>query len=198
MCEDKSDLLKGLKSRDLKAYEMIFFKYHGRLVMFANKFTHDLEIAQDIVQDAFLTLWEKADLLTINDSPKSYLFQMVKNRALNHKRHVGVKSSAKDKLIAEMQALEKSAYINMGDPLYSLLESELEEKVDQIIQSLPDKCQQVFVMSRKQHLKNKEIAIELGISVKMVEKYISKALKALRTELADYIGIILYFIFNNL
>ncbi|WP_235934077.1 RNA polymerase sigma-70 factor [Sunxiuqinia indica] len=196
--DDKNRLLIGLKSKDLDAYEMIFFRYHGRLVLFANKFTYDLEVAQDIVQDAFLTLWEKADLLTINDSPKSYLFQMVKNRSLNYKRHLNVKSSVKDRLIAEIQSLEIDMYNRPGDPFESLLESELENRIDQIIQKLPGKCQRVFVMSRKEHRKNKEIAEELGVSVKTVEKYISKALKVLRIELADYIGVFMYLLFKNL
>ena len=141
MNEYPEQLLTGLKKRDIKAYEEIFFKYHGRLVLFARKFTGDLELAQDIVQDAFLTLWEKSDSLTINHHPKAYLFQAVKNKALNHKRHLQVKQSARQEMISKINALEKSVYYDINDPFYSLLELEMEQRIEKGINSMPEKMQ---------------------------------------------------------
>mgnify|MGYP001404352953 CR=1 FL=1 len=187
------ELLAGLRRKDLKAFEEIFFKYHGRLVLFAHKFTGDLEVARDIVQDAFLVLWEKSETITINDSPKSYLFQAVKNKALNYNRHLLVRQSVKNELVSKIYAEEKKFYSNTENPFFSLLEKEVEQKIESVIAGMPRKCQTVFKMSRKENLKNKEIAANLNISVKMVEKYISKALYILKTELSDYMGVLLFF-----
>ena len=198
MYDHNEQLLIGLKRKELKAYEEIFFRYHGRLVLFARKFTGDLTIAQDIVQDAFLTLWEKSESITILDSPKAYLFQAVRNKALNYNRHLQVKQSVRDELIAKINEAEKITYSDFNDPFYSLLEQEMEQKIEILIDSMPEKCREVFKMSRHDHLKNKEIADKMGISVKMVEKYISKSLQILRTELSDYMSILLLILLKNL
>lgn len=196
MFADNKQITTGLKRGDLVIYQKLYFQYHGRLVMFACKFTGDLEVARDIVQDAFLNLWEKSDYLYITSSPKSYLFQAVKNRALNYNRHLHVKQSAKDELIGRIDQAERSVYVNVKDPFHSLLELELDEKIGSTIDSMPEKCREVFQMSRHDHLKNKEIAVQMGISEKMVEKYISKAIRILRSELSEYVSILLLLLFG--
>jgi RNA polymerase sigma-70 factor (ECF subfamily) len=198
MYDHNEQLLIGLKNKELKAYEEIFFRYHGRLVLFARKFTGDLTVAQDIVQDAFLTLWEKSESITILDSPKAYLFQAVRNKALNYNRHLQVRQSVREDLISKIATAEKMIYSDFNDPFYSLLEQEMEQKIEILIDSMPEKCREVFKMSRHDHLKNKEIADKMGVSVKMIEKYISKALQILRTELSDYISILLLILLKNL
>jgi RNA polymerase sigma-70 factor (ECF subfamily) len=187
---NKEQLLSDLKNREVKAYEELFFKYHGRLVLFALKFTGDLQVAKDIVQDAFLGLWEKAD--HINSSPKAYLFQSVKNSSLNHLRHLKIDPAVKDEVSYKISVAERMEYFDFKDPYYSLLELDMQERIEQTINSLPEKCLLVFNLSRKEHLKNKEIAEKLNISLKSVEKHISKALSVLRLELSDFIGILLF------
>ncbi|TKG95878.1 RNA polymerase sigma-70 factor [Puteibacter caeruleilacunae] len=191
-------LLNALKQRDLKAYEELFFKYHGRLVLFANKFTGDMQIAKDIVQDAFLTLWDKADHLTINESVKSYLFQSIRNGCLNYNRHLQIRDAAhKDIGTVALQA-DRELFFQSDDPYMSLLEKEMEQKIAEVIERMPEKCRVVFKMSRQEYKKNKEIAQELGISVKMVEKHISKALSILRQDLSDYMVVVLTLLLKNL
>jgi RNA polymerase sigma-70 factor, ECF subfamily len=189
--------LTGLKRKDIKAFEVLFFKYHGRLVLFANKFTGDLRVSQDLVQDAFLKLWEKPQSISTIESPKAYLFQAVRNNCLNHHRHLNIKYSVEKKLVAKIDSLEKATYFDYKDPLHSLLELEIDDKVDKIVQSMPEKCRQIFKMSRRDFLKNKEIAKKLGISVKMVEKHISKALVLLRTGLSEYMTALLLLLLNK-
>ncbi len=198
MENDNEKLITALSNKDIKAFEEFFFKYHGRLVMFANKFTGDIQVAKDIVQDAFLIFWDKAGELTIASSPKAYLFQAVRNSCLNYQRHLGVRNTAMDEIGHSISNIEKQAYSNYNDPYFSLLELEMEQRIADVVNSMPDKCQQVFKLSRQQHLKNKEIAEKLNISVKMVEKHISKALHILRHELADYLAAIFIFFLSNL
>ncbi len=179
--------LSGLKNKDLKVFEELFFKYHGRLVLFANKFIGDEHVAQDLVQDVFVNLWEKAGQLEIKQSPKSYLYQAVKNICLNHTRHLSIKQNASIEITNTFYKEADKSDI----PSFGLIEIELEEKINQIIEGMPEKCKEVFKLSRFECLKNKEIADQLDISVKMVEKHISKALSIMRSDLAEYMSILL-------
>ncbi len=145
-----------------------------------------MQVSQDLVQDAFMKLWEQYLAGSAINSPKAYLFQAVRNNCLNHYRHIKTKYSVEEELSAKIQLKEKSIYFDNNNPQTSLLEGELEEKINTIIESMPEKCQSVYKMSRHDYLKNKQIAEQQGISVKMVEKHISKALMILRSGLKDY------------
>jgi RNA polymerase sigma-70 factor (ECF subfamily) len=182
---------------NLDSFRELFFKYHGRLVLFANKFTGDNQVSKDLVQDVFIKLWEKSPTLSEIDSPKSYLFQAVKNNCLNYNRHLNLKHSVENNILNKLNTLEKSAFFDFKDPLQSLLEIEIEEKVEAIIQSMPEKCRMVYILSRHKHLKNVQIAREMGITLKMVEKHISKALLLLRKGLAEYFSVLLIFLLNK-
>lgn len=190
MSDSDIQLIQALKKRELTAYRQLFYDYHPRLILFANKFTNDMEAARDIVQDAFLSLWEKSAYLTIKTSPSAYLFKIVRNQSLNYQRHQKVKQSAGEELAQSISAYEHSVYVDINDPFQSLMETELESKIAHALNDLPEKCRSVFVMSRNEHLRNKEIADKLGISVKMVEKYITKAIRVLRVELTDYVALL--------
>ncbi len=183
--------IDGIKNRDLKVFEELFFTYHGRLVLFANKFLGDMQVSQDMVQDVFVNLWDKAEQLEIKESLKSYLFQAVKNVCLNHTRHLSVKRNAAVEFENKFKAQESQLEENTSSPYFSLIELELEDKINEVIERMPEKCKEVFKLSRFESLKNKEIAEKLNISVKMVEKHISKALAILRTDLAEYLGLLL-------
>jgi RNA polymerase sigma-70 factor, ECF subfamily len=167
------------------------------LVLFAQKFTGDVQVSQDIVQDAFLKLWENSPSLESYEMPKAYLFQSVKNSCLNYIRHIKIRHSAEAKLINRFLEAEKASFLESGDPMQSLLELDVHEKIDDIIASMPEKCRQVFLLSRHEGLKNKEIADQMGVSVKMVEKQISKALLILRMHLSGYFSLALVFLLHK-
>jgi RNA polymerase sigma-70 factor (ECF subfamily) len=190
--------LSGLKKKDIAAFRKLFFKFHGNLVLFANKFTGNMQVSQDLVQDAFMKLWEQYQADATIDSPKAYLFQAVRNNCLNHYRHSKTKFTVEEELVSKINSLERSAYFDNDSPLQSLLELEMKEKIGTIIETMPGKCQKVYKMSRHDFFKNKQIAKQLGISVKMVEKHISKALMILRSGLSDYMGIILIILFGKM
>ena len=179
-----SDLIAS--NRQIDAFKEIFYKFHGRLVLFANKFTGDMQVSQDLVQDAFLKLWEKSESLSSVESPKAYLFTAVRNNCYNHLRHMNIKKATDDLLVHKINDLENSLYFDPDDPLKSLLETEITDKIEEIIGLMPEKCRQVYRLSRQEYKKNSQIAEEMGISVKMVEKYVSKALLLLRKGLLEY------------
>lgn len=180
----EKDLIVRLKAGDQTAFELLFHFYYPGLVMYSVQFTTDRMEAEEIVQDFFVRFWQKHQQILLTDSLKSYLFLSVKNGSLNYLKHKKVE----EKYIKKMAELS-GRHIAYDPDLY--LASELQEKVKNAIDLLPEKCREIFIMSRIQGLKNEEIATNLNLSKRTVETQISKALKVLRIELKDYMGLMI-------
>jgi len=159
----------------LKQY---FDAHFNQLVLSAIRYVNDYNKAQDIVQDVFVKVWQNIDDLKQVDDMKAYLFKAVKNSCLNYIRD----SKVKQKFIAVSDDLhasfEKSAEENKID-------DETNNRIHKAVSKLPDHWREAFVLSKYDNLKYHEIARELNISQKTVEKYISKSLQLLRHELKD-------------
>lgn len=171
---------------DKDSFELLFRKHFKNLCFFAQRYVKDLDIAKEIVQEAFINLWEKRDSIDLAKPVKSYITTTVYNRSLNYLRDQ--KKFDKDLLTFENLALSVAA--SQTDLLAS---KELDLVIKSAINELPEKCREIFVMSRFENLKYQEIADKLKISVKTVEAQMSKALQFMRIKLADYISIILAF-----
>jgi RNA polymerase sigma-70 factor (ECF subfamily) len=180
----EKDLIVRLKEGDQTAFELLFHFYYPGLVVYSTQFTTDRMEAEEIVQDFFVRLWQRHQQLILTDSLKSYLFLSVKNGCLNYLKHKKVE----EKYIKQMAELSNQ-HLAYDPDLY--IASELQEKVKNVIDLLPEKCREIFIMSRIQGLKNDEIATNLNISKRTVETQISKALKVLRIELKDYVGLMI-------
>ncbi|MFA8436306.1 MAG: RNA polymerase sigma-70 factor [Marinifilaceae bacterium] len=158
-----------------KDLEFLFTTYYAALTAFANKYTGDLDVSRELVQEFFIYLFEKREQLQIEQSVKSYLYQAVRNRCLNYLK----------KQKTEMQQKEdyrNEAYEDRVDFHDEIECVEFEQQIHSLIESLPDACKNIFKMSRFEGIKNDEIAQQLNISKRTVETQISKALKILRTE----------------
>jgi RNA polymerase sigma-70 factor (ECF subfamily) len=173
-------------------FKDLYFKYHGRLVLYANKYLHDIDLAKDIVQESFLALWGNNTKQVIVEHPKAYLFQSVRNKALNHIRSSKRELVGDDAVDEVLNYYELKSLSNNETPFKSLLEVELEEQYSLAKKKLPKGCLQVFEMSRSEGLKNIEIAERLGVSIKTVEKHISKALLIFRKELLPYLSLLFF------
>ncbi|MCQ4873549.1 RNA polymerase sigma-70 factor [Butyricimonas paravirosa] len=170
-------------------FEYLFNLYYSGLVVYANRFTKQLEISEDIVHDVFFTLWEKREQLHI-ESIKTYLFSSVRNRCLNHLEQLKVRNEYQEQILQKGDITGQITW-----ELY--VESELQEHIEQAILKLPPQCQRIFTMSRFDNKTVEEIAVELGISPRTVEKHLQVGLKKLRQELVDYLpaGLLLWFLF---
>ncbi len=169
----------------------LFKDYSKPLFYFALKFVEE-EQAKDIVQDVFYKLWEDKSI-SVTSSLNGLLFTMVKNKCLQHIEKLKVRENYKHQASTQLKEEEINFYTNEAT---SLLEQELQDKLEVAISNLPDKCRQVFELSRFQGKMNKEIANELDISIKTVEKHISKALSLIRSELKDYLPLFLFLQLN--
>lgn len=176
-CETDDRLLfEKIRSGDTRAFEQVFRKYAPRLEAFARKYTSDTGEAEDIVQNAFLKLWERKEWLE-NISLSSFLFLLTKNNCLNYLKHRQITDQVEQR-IPDMGVVEQLYAIDfVSDPSAELQQKELSETIDRIMDELPPKCQEVFRLSRLRGLKNREIASQLNITEKVVEKHITRALK---------------------
>ncbi len=177
---DKDMLINDLSAGSKEAFEYLFTTYYPRLRNYAFHFVADVDDVEDILQDCFVNLWNRRMMLT-GVSISSMLFTMVRNGCLNFLKHKAIAEgyNARElKQISGSEALYNYDFLGSADE--ELLYDELRRQIRDVLQSLPERSRQVFVMSRFEGLKNKEIAERLDISVKVVEKHITKSLSMLR------------------
>ena len=177
------ELFLRIQSGQLPAFEMLFKTHYQPLCRYANSYLKDPDGAEEVVQAAFIGFWEKKSSISIDTSIKSYLYRTVRNSCLNELKHEQVKQKY---LVTQGQEEEKTS-----EPADHLaIHVELEEKVRQAIQRLPEQCRLIFTMSRFEELKYQEIADQLNISIKTVENQMGKALKLMRLYLKEYLPLI--------
>ena len=169
------------------SFEQLFREYFTPLMSFAKKILVDEDDAREVVQKVFINLWEKREEIDLSTSLKSYLFTSVHNRSLNVIRD--------RKKFSSEEVPELAGEWDVSAQIESM---ELEEKIRETIEALPEKCRQIFELSRFDGLKYSEIAEQLDISVKTVENQMSKALKILREKLLKYLTILVWLIMNSL
>jgi RNA polymerase sigma-70 factor (ECF subfamily) len=176
---------------DEQSFELLYRRYFVRLCAFANKFLNDPFASEEVVQDIFLKIWENRLTLRSDESGKSFLFQAVHNKSLNLLAHQGV--------VNRYSEMIRALYANPEefDGHDSLMAKELNSHIQIIINDLAPECKTIFLMSRADGKKHREIASELNISIKTVETQINRALKKMRAELSDYMIVLLTLLFLN-
>lgn len=168
---------------DLTTFNQLFREHYPALRAYA-EFLLGAGSAEDIVQDVFLVTWENKDTISIHSSIKAYLFKTVYNRCLNNLRHLKIVHATRQQVEHGLKMQE----LLLADPeknhiIQQMYMNELRDEMNEAIDSLPEKCREVFQLSYLSGLRNKQISEQLGISVSTVEKHISHALKTLRKTL---------------
>ncbi len=177
-------LIEGLQNRDKIVFDFIFQYYYSGLCAYTETIAKNEKVAEDIVQDLFVSLWVKSDRIKITSSLKDYLFSAVKNRAFDFLKHEKMKSG-------KMQVLTGLSGTNEDGTELWFTESELEALIQKSLEKLSPRCREIFEMSRFQGQKNQDIAEKLGISKRTVELQISNALKVLRKDLKPFLPLFL-------
>ncbi|MEN8249338.1 MAG: RNA polymerase sigma-70 factor [Bacteroidota bacterium] len=159
--------------------EELFRSYFEPLCKMAYNYVRDFDTSKDIVHDVFTSFWKKYDTLPPDTKYKSYLFTAVRNKSLNYlrdeKKHLDV---------------TEAEHLTLQENTPSVESMELANEIEYGLQLLPDRCRQVFELSRFEGKKYNQIAEELAISVKTVEGQMSKALRLLRDHLKDFLVMI--------
>jgi RNA polymerase sigma-70 factor, ECF subfamily len=167
-----------------RTLESLFRNHFTGLCQFAAGYVKDQDVAKEIVQDAFVSLWEKRDAIDLSKPVKTYLSTTVRNKCLNYLRD-------HQKFSGDLLALENLSHETIYDQPDKLVESDIHAQITRAIEELPEKCREIFKLSRHQNMKYQQIADELEISVKTVETQMSKALQHMRLRLAEYLPVLI-------
>ncbi len=174
-------LFEQIKKGNKFAFDLLFDKYYQQLCYFIETYTKSNYLAEELVADIFVNIWIKRKKIIIHSSIKSYLYTSAKNNALMHLR--------KNRLITEDLENNKQNIKYESNPEKKLLKKENEIRVQKLLQLIPTKSRQVFILHRLDGLRYKEIAEVMSISIKTVENHMGKALRILRENLnalSDY------------
>ncbi|WP_247237925.1 RNA polymerase sigma-70 factor [Telluribacter sp. SYSU D00476] len=182
-----TEIVSAIRQGHESAFEQMFRTYYERLCQYANSLLKDEDEAEEMVQTVFMSIWEKRSELEITLSLKAYLYRAVHNHCLNKIKHYQVREAHREYSLS----YQAQGYEAVTETIYG---SELEERIEQAVNRLPEQCQLVFRMSRFEELKYQEIADRLGLSIKTIENQIGKALRILRSELADYLPSLLWLV----
>lgn len=180
---DDRELLARLRRGDphiaQDAFDVIFRAWYAPLVRMADQLVRDQAVAEELVQDVMFELWRRREELDVDGPPQAYLFRAVRNRALNHLRHLKVE---------RRDAVLVAGAASSDAPAPALLVAdEMDAAVQRAVAELTPRCREVFELSRVHGLRYAEIAEMLGVSVKAVEAQMGKALRTLRERLAPWL-----------
>ncbi len=186
----EQDWLKALRKDDESALRSIFDRHYALLLRDVSRLIADEDTGKDIVQETFVELWRKRAELDIHTSLRAYLRRAAVNRALNYLK------TKRPLFIDDTTEMTVAVDTSTGDMAQQQRQESLESALHRAIAALPEKCRVVFSLSRFENQSHREIAEQLGISVKTIENQITKAMKTLREALAEYrhlssIGILL-------
>jgi RNA polymerase sigma-70 factor (ECF subfamily) len=158
-----------------RGYELMFRRYYRPLCSHAVRFVHARTVAEDLVSEVFFSFWKNQVHLHITTSYQAYLYSAVRKRAYSHLQQEFQRDALADD--TQQEGLEMAVEL---DPEQLLQYTELYQRIEETVRTLPPQCQRVFVMSRFEGKKHREIADELQISPKTIEAHLSRALSQLR------------------
>lgn len=184
---DQSVLVNRLRAGDVEAFTEIYNHYTGKAIDWAYNVLEDREKAKDIAQDVLLWLWVNRDKLKPDTHLNNFIYGSVRHAVLNVIRHGKVKARVFDQ--AEKRIWGETTTENM------VLQRELQQKLRDAIAELPELAQEVYRLSREEHLTYQEIADRLSLrDAKAVENQLGRAMKKIRNSLGDFLPLILFFL----
>jgi len=173
-------LFKEISEGNERAFQLIFKRYYQRMLSFAGKVVKSPHVAEEIVQEVFIRLWEQREVLAEIKNPDNYLFIVMRNHALNHVRAAANEQNRREQL---WEALEQRA----ADAGASLETQEAEQFFEKILAQLSPQQRKIFRMSREEGYSHQQIADELHLSKHTVKKHVADSLKIFKAYL-KYFG----------
>jgi RNA polymerase sigma-70 factor (ECF subfamily) len=184
--------IEKIKQGDSSAFCLFFEILYPKLMALACRFVKE-PVAEDLVQEVFLTLWEQKSTIQA-DNIQSYLYKWTQNKCLNYLKHSVVIEEYKAQVrIAKARETFLINSTDSNDILKQIITQDLQDKIENAIKKLPPKCAQVFRLYYLDDMTHKEIAEQMGISIRTVEGHIRQGILFLRTELRDLIAFLVIF-----
>lgn len=176
-------ILDRIKKHDKEAFRFLYEYYFTKMVLFAESYLYDEEEARDLVQDLFFHMWDHSETLHVTTSIKSYLFTSVRNRCLNILRDRKIRDEHNNKLF------EAQLFSGTDDVV---IDEEIQQRLQEALDSLPDKCREIILLKVVEGKKNKEIANQLNIAETTVKTQVQRAYRMLREKLIPILLLIEY------
>lgn len=176
-------ILDRIKKHDKETFRFLYEYYFTKIVLFAESYLYDEEEARDLVQDLFFHLWDHSEALHVTTSIKSYLFTSVRNRCLNILRDRKIRDEHNNKLF------EAQLFSGTEDVV---IDEEIQQRLQEALDSLPDKCREIILLKVVEGKKNKEIANQLNIAETTVKTQVQRAYRMLREKLIPILLLIEY------
>jgi len=194
MIRNNTQLLELLEDGDEASFKVVYNHFYSRLYHFVAEYIPNKDLVENVLQDTFLTLWEKKSSLQKNTNLNAYLYTIAKNNSLKKLRDQRYKQAIF--LSSQLSEFELELHAGALDKLETsnILFSEIEQIIQKTLDTLSPQCRLVFELSRFQHCRNHEIAEKLSISPKTVEGHMTKAIKAFRVSLKDYLPLVSFLI----
>lgn len=183
-------LVEQLIKGEEPAFKQTFSQYYPGLLRFANSYVHDSYLAENIVQDAFVILWEKRAFLNLQSNLKAFLVTVVRNKAINILEKERNRAEIDSNHLKVREANYELEALHALNP-EELFSTEIVDILNKALEELPEQTRRIFMLSRFKGMNNKAIATKLNITEKGVEYHISKSLKFLRVKLSDYLYILI-------
>ncbi|MCD7935551.1 MAG: RNA polymerase sigma-70 factor, partial [Tannerellaceae bacterium] len=169
-------------------FKTLFLKYYYALCLYAYKIVQDMNVAEDLVQDVFFDTWEKRKQIDLRQPLKSYLYKATYHKCIDHIRQIRLREEKLNEP-DELSFFDMYTQNSIQSQYDEIHINEIIKEINNCKAKLPQQCRYIFELSREENLKNKEIAELLDISIKAVEKQLTKALKEIRSHLI-YKGLI--------
>lgn len=174
-----------IRSGDKAVFEELFFEYHNKLIRFASTLTKSRELARDTVQDVFLKIWRNREDWELHYSIKVYLYQAVRNQALNLLEKKKARLRLKKNYQSEIESHDKE--FKQDEALYgNLTEMEIRKlkRIWELVEEMPERRRISFELNRRHGFSYEEISNVLDISKKTVENHIGQAIKYIREKIS--------------
>ncbi len=172
-------LIASLRNGESGAFTEIYQRYWDKLLIYTMRVIRRQPDAEDIVQELFVSIWRRRHTLDIEHALSTYLYNSIRYLAFRYIEKNSAYSGYLHRLALRIAGEEG----NVTDIEAEIFGRELEGQIDQLIRQLPEKMQEVFILSRRHHLSYKEIAERLSISEETVRKQVYKSLQILRSRL---------------
>ena len=187
-------LIEDIRNGSMQAFRVIYDQHYPELCRFAFQFLNDRGLAEEIVDDSIFYLWEHRKDLQLEHSVRAYLMTAVKNKCLNELGSLRHRSQLAFSSITNEENREflDSVFVDDRHPMGMLIGKELEERIRFHINTLPEECRRVFIMSRFENKKYREIAEELNISINTVKYHMKNALAYLEKHLDPYLRFVVF------
>lgn len=183
---DEDNLYKSFRKGDVKAFEHLYKMYQPRLFAYTLNVVKVSDAAKDIVQESFMSFWENRANIQTDFSVISYLFKIVHSNSLRYLRRNSIMSNFSDLTELKLKEIEMNYYSPEKNIFNNIYLKDLESIYANSLEKLPEKCREIFVLSRNNYISNTEIATKLGLSLRTVENQLYRATKILKEEMKQY------------